>query len=126
MTLAVRRRPGQDGGAAVGIDLHRGVLTGVTRFGAGAGDLHVDYAAKTVTAKGSTVKAGDIITKADDADISSPGRLSMAVRAAFVNQKPIALKLVRNKQALSLTVTLEPLDWRDAAPKGQVVKQPSR
>ena len=72
------------------------------------------------------IKAGDIITKADDADISSPGRLSMAVRAAFVNQKPIALKLVRNKQALSMTVTLEPLDWRDAAPKGQVVKQPSR
>ena len=41
VALAVRRRPGQDGGAAVGVDLDGSVLAGVTRFGSGAGDLHV-------------------------------------------------------------------------------------
>lgn len=68
------------------------------------------------------IKAGDIITKADDMEIGDPGRLSMAVRSAFMNQKPIALKLVRNKQQMSMTVTLEPLEPH--YPQGQVVRQP--
>ena len=72
------------------------------------------------------IKAGDVITKADDMDISSPGHLSMAVRAAFAHEKPIALKLVRNKQPLSMTVKLEPIDWHDMGPKGQPVNQSTK
>ena len=41
VTLAVRGRPGQDGGAAVGMDLDRGVLPRPALLRARAGDLHV-------------------------------------------------------------------------------------
>ena len=41
MALAVRRGPGQDGGAPVGVDLDGGVLLGPARLAADAGDLHV-------------------------------------------------------------------------------------
>jgi serine protease Do len=53
------------------------------------------------------LRAGDVITKADDSEIDSPWNLSVAVRTAVANKHPLALQLVRNKEPLSFTVPLD-------------------
>jgi len=70
--------------------------------------------------------AGDVIVKADDAEISAPARLSNAVRGALESGKPLALNIVRNKEPMNFTIPLEQDDSRFVTPKGQVVKTPSR
>jgi|SRR5579884_2830475 len=72
------------------------------------------------------IHAGDVIVKADEAEVSMPGKLTMAVRNALNAGRPLALTIVRNRQSMNLTVTLDQETGQSAAPKGQVVKQPVR
>ena len=52
------------------------------------------------------VKAGDVITKADDKDVATPGQVSAAVRAAR-KKHSLTLHLIRNHRELNVTATLE-------------------
>jgi serine protease Do len=52
------------------------------------------------------IKAGDVITKADDKEVTTPGQVSAAVRAAR-NKHSLTLHLMRNHRELNVTATLE-------------------
>lgn len=68
--------------------------------------------------------AGDVVTKADDVEITSPGKLSVAVRAAFADHRALTLRVVRNKAAITMTIPLEQEQGRGTVPSGHVVKSP--
>jgi serine protease Do len=58
------------------------------------------------------IRAGDVIVRVDDADVSTPGQVSAAVRAARSRHR-VTLKIVRNHRDLSITAALE-----DEQPEG--------
>lgn len=70
------------------------------------------------------LRAGDIIVKADDTEISSPGKLSFAVRNASVYRHPLALLVIRNRESMNFSISLgQENGW---APRGaQAEKQPA-
>jgi len=52
------------------------------------------------------VKAGDVITRADEQEVTTPGQVSAAVRAAR-NKHSLTLRLMRNHREIVVTATLE-------------------
>jgi S1-C subfamily serine protease len=52
------------------------------------------------------IKAGDVLTKVDDQDVTTPGQVSAAIRAAR-NKHGVSLKLVRNRHEMTVTATLD-------------------
>ena len=52
------------------------------------------------------IKAGDVITKADDKEVTTPGQVSAAVRAAR-KKHSLTLRLMRNHREMNVTATLE-------------------
>jgi len=71
------------------------------------------------------IKAGDVITKADDQEVASPGQISAAVRQAR-KKHSLTLHLVRNHRELNVTATLEDdhTGW-PGLPDAQFVNQES-
>jgi len=72
------------------------------------------------------IKAGDVITKADDQDVATPGQVSAAVRAAR-KKHSIALRLIRSRHEINVTATLE--EDRSAwpsVPDAEFIRQDSR
>src|SRR5581483_10617361 len=65
-------------------------------FGVSGGVLIRTVLAGTAAEKAG-LRAGDVITKADDSEIDSPWRLSVVVRAALADRHPLSLQVVRNK-----------------------------
>jgi serine protease Do len=57
-------------------------------------------------AQKSGIKAGDVITKVDGTAVTTPSELSSAVRAAN-GKKTYAIELVRDRKAVSVSVTVE-------------------
>jgi serine protease Do len=72
------------------------------------------------------IKAGDVITKADDQEVTTPGQVSAAVRAAR-KKHSIALRLMRNHREMNVTATLEEdrSGW-PGFPDAEFVNQESR
>jgi len=52
------------------------------------------------------LKAGDVITKLDGTEVTGPGELSSAVRAAS-SKKSYSVELMRDRKLMTLTVTVE-------------------
>lgn len=65
------------------------------------------------------IKAGDVITKLDGMEITAPGELSSAVRAAN-SKKTYTVELTRDHKPLNLTVTAEDRSER-RPPRGRIV-----
>jgi membrane-associated protease RseP (regulator of RpoE activity) len=61
---------------------------------------------KGSAAEKAGIKAGDVITKIDDAAISTPQQITSALRAAR-SKGAVNVTVVRNKKEMSLGVTLE-------------------
>jgi len=72
------------------------------------------------------IKAGDIITKADDQEVTTPGQVSAAVRAAR-KKHSLALRLMRNHREMNVTATIEEdhSGW-PGLPDAEFVNQESR
>jgi serine protease Do len=72
------------------------------------------------------LKAGDVITKVEDQDVTTPGQVSAAIQAAR-KKHSVSLKLIRNRHEMSVTATLE--DDRSAwpgSPEGEFIHQEIR
>ena len=52
------------------------------------------------------VKAGDVLTKVDDQDVTTPGQVSSAIQAAR-KKHGVSLRLVRNRHDMTVTATLD-------------------
>ena len=52
------------------------------------------------------LKAGDVLTRVDDADMITPGQVSGAIQAAS-QKHSVSLKLVRNHHEMTVTATLD-------------------
>ena len=87
-------------------------------FGVKQGVL-VRSVAKDSPAEKAGIKAGDVIIGAGGAEVSRPGEVSRRLRDAEPG-KPVPLTLVRNKQQLTVNVTLE------AKPEGSGHSGPGR
>jgi len=65
------------------------------------------------------IKAGDVITKLDGMEVTAPGELSSAVRAAN-SKKTYSVELMRDHKPVTLTVTAEDRSER-RIPRGRIV-----
>jgi serine protease Do len=74
-------------------------------FGVKSGIL-IRSVVKGSAAEKAGIKAGDVLTKIDDAAVSSPAEISSALRAAG-SKRTFTVTVVRNKKEMALTVTLE-------------------
>jgi len=52
------------------------------------------------------IKAGDVLTKVDDQDVTTPGQVSGAIQAAR-KRHSFSLRLVRNRREMTVTATLD-------------------
>jgi S1-C subfamily serine protease len=52
------------------------------------------------------IKAGDVLTKVDDQDVTTPGQVSGAIQSAR-KKHSVSLKLVRNRHEMTVTATLD-------------------
>jgi serine protease Do len=52
------------------------------------------------------LKAGDVLTKVDDQDVTTPGQVSNVIQAAR-KKHSFSLKLVRNRHEMTITATLD-------------------
>jgi serine protease Do len=99
-------------GAALGIEAEglEGQLA--QYFGVKEGVL-VRSVMKGSAAEKAGIRAGDVITKVEDTQVSSPSELTRAVRTARKNApsgKGFAVGLMREKKETSVTVTVDPED----------------
>ena len=67
--------------------------------------LLVKQVNRNSAAEKAGVKAGDVITKVDDERVGNSRELTTALRSA--GKKTVTLTLVRNKQEMKVTVTLD-------------------
>jgi serine protease Do len=74
-------------------------------FGVKSGVL-IRSVMKGSAAEKAGIRAGDVVTKIDDAAVSSPTEISNALRAAG-SKRTFTVTVVRNKKEMALTVTLE-------------------
>jgi serine protease Do len=78
---------------------------------------------KSSAAEKAGIKAGDVITKIDDATVSSPADISSKLRAG-ASKRTFNLTVVRNHKEMPISVTIEPstvtrgqLDWPQMTPQ---------
>jgi len=72
------------------------------------------------------IKAGDVVTKVDDQEVTTPGQVSSAIHAAR-GRHSISLKLVRSRHEMTVTATLsdDESSW-PATPETRVIQQEVR
>ncbi|MGE5647748.1 MAG: PDZ domain-containing protein [Acidobacteriota bacterium] len=93
-------------------------------FGVKEGVL-VRSVVKDSPAEKAGVKAGDVITRIGDTSVARPGDISRTVRQAAPG-KALPLTVVRNKQQMTLNVTVEPRSSGEAAPRPPRPPRPTR
>lgn len=86
-----------------------------TFFGVKQGVL-VRSVGKDTPAEKAGVQAGDVITKVDGQEVSTPSEISQRIRA-LDEKKSFALTLVRNKSEVTANVTIEPADRGEGRPR---------
>jgi serine protease Do len=72
------------------------------------------------------IKAGDVLTRVEDQDVTTPGQVSGAIQAAR-KKHSVSLKLVRNRHEMTVTATLndEHSSW-PSFPQTEVIHQEVR
>jgi S1-C subfamily serine protease len=73
---------------------------------------------KDTTAEKAGIKAGDVITKVDGTNVTTPNELSSAVRSASA-KKTFSIELVREHRDMTMNVTIE--DGRSVLPGARTV-----
>lgn len=94
-----------------------------TFFGVKEGVL-VRSVIKGSAAEKAGIKAGDVITKVDTTQVTSPRDVTSAMRnARSASKKSISVSLVREKREMTLNVTLddEPTGFNYTAPRGRSI-----
>jgi serine protease Do len=72
------------------------------------------------------IKAGDVLTRVDDQEVTTPGQVSGAIQAAR-RRHSVSLKLVRNRHEMTVTATLDDdhSGW-PGFPEAEFIHQESR
>ncbi len=86
-------------------------------FGVKEGVL-VRSVVKDTAAEKAGIRAGDVITRVDGAEVTTPNELSGAVHAA-ISKKTFTLELTRDHKDINMTVTVE--DGQSMAPRTRSV-----
>jgi serine protease Do len=74
-------------------------------------------------AEKSGIKAGDIITKVDDADVKTPREITTQLRTARGKSKTVALSVTRDKKEQPVKVTFPEEQAPNYAPKARTVQR---
>jgi serine protease Do len=92
-------------------------------FGVKAGVL-VRMVTKGSAAEKAGIKAGDVIVKVDTEKVSTPGEVTGAIRSAR-SKKTFPLTVVRNRQEMTLNVTIEePEPAPGFSPRPRMIQSP--
>ena len=92
-------------------------------FGVKEGVL-VRQVSKDSAAEKAGIKAGDVITKVDGEKVSTPGEVTGALRTALPKKKTVPVAVVRNRQEMTLNVTIEEAERLEPSPRPRVIREP--
>jgi serine protease Do/serine protease DegQ len=76
---------------------------------------------KDTAAEKAGIKAGDVITKVDGTNVTTPNELSSAVRGASA-KKTFALELMRERAPMTVNVTVEDGRSERVIPPGRSIR----